>query len=290
MTNFFFSWDRTCILSCHSSCISSKIWMTRIFCEVFKGRELHCYILKFFIPISINYNYCKCKNRKTVFNTLTCLMFSNSIQLLQNCYLWTQYLQRKNCNRYRLMEQMENLHTISKTDRVAMNILTRRFNCGKETPALIYNDFNSSSSNLACYLLDCSKKFLSNAEHDFDSLSECNIMHRLMHWHNLSYFLAKMPHTFSTEQVSNAEILLGSLGCFCCSWVLLTYAAFPDIRKLTFMKLIMYVAVNDFFASLGFAMGSSDNFTFQCIFQAFATDFNYLSSLFWSTVISHQVF
>lgn len=91
------------------------------------------------------------------------------------------------------------------------------------------------------------------------------------------------------EQFSNAEILFGSVSCFCCSWVLLTYFIFNDIRKLTFMKLIMYVTVNDFIASLGFAMGSNSTYTFQCTFQAFVTNFNYLSSLFWATVISYQV-
>jgi len=91
------------------------------------------------------------------------------------------------------------------------------------------------------------------------------------------------------SRVSNAEVVIGSLSMVSCTLVLTTYVVFKDIRKLTYMELIMYVTLNDLIASAGFAVGSNDNFTFQCIFQAFVTNFNYLSSLFWSTAIAYKV-
>jgi hypothetical protein len=58
----------------------------------------------------------------------------------------------------------------------------------------------------------------------------------------------------SSNSISIAEIALGSLSCVACFCILLTFFVFKDIRNLVFMKLILYVTINDFIASLGFAM------------------------------------
>ena len=94
---------------------------------------------------------------------------------------------------------------------------------------------------------------------------------------------------YTTDQFSNLMILMGTASCFACSIVLLTAVIFRDLRRLTFVRLIMLVTINDFIASLGFSMGKSPNGSFQCTFQAFVTNFNYLSALFWVTVIALEV-
>ena len=94
----------------------------------------------------------------------------------------------------------------------------------------------------------------------------------------------------ASSQFSNLMILFGTVSCFACSLVLLTVIIFKDLRRLTFVRIITLVTVNDLIASLGFSMGKSPNGSFQCSFQAFVTNFNYLSALFWCTVISLEVF
>ena len=94
---------------------------------------------------------------------------------------------------------------------------------------------------------------------------------------------------YTTRQFSNLMILFGTVSCFACSLVLLTIFIFQDLRRLTFVRIITLVTINDLIASLGFSMGKSPNGSFQCTFQAFTSCFNYLSSLFWCTVISLEV-
>jgi hypothetical protein len=91
------------------------------------------------------------------------------------------------------------------------------------------------------------------------------------------------------KTVSITETLTGSISALACLCVILTYIFFSEIRKLRYVELVFYIALNDFVASIGISLGSQNNNSFACYFQAIATNLCYLSSCFWTTVITFQV-
>lgn len=83
--------------------------------------------------------------------------------------------------------------------------------------------------------------------------------------------------------------VVGSLAAAGCFAVILTYLIFKDLRSLRYVELVFYVSLNDMIASVGLALGGSKNGSFVCTFQAFVTTMNYLSAIFWTTIISYQL-
>lgn len=118
--------------------------------------------------------------------------------------------------------------------------------------------------------------------------------------------------------LSDCEILFGSVSSVASFLVVLTYFVFPDLRKLRYVELCTYgefwqmfcircclldsyaifisliccivVAFNNMVGSLGMSLGQQDNGSLGCGFQAFASNANYLSAILWTTVIAYQVY
>lgn len=86
-----------------------------------------------------------------------------------------------------------------------------------------------------------------------------------------------------------AMITSGALSSLGSAIVVITYATFADLRRLRYVELVFYVSLNDFIASVGIALGPSPNYSTECYYQGFTSNFNYLCSIFWSSVISYQV-
>lgn len=83
--------------------------------------------------------------------------------------------------------------------------------------------------------------------------------------------------------------IVGSLAAAGCFTVILTYLTFRDLRSLRYIELVFYVSLNDMIASIGLALGGSRSGSFVCTFQAIVTNMNYLSAIFWTTVIAYQL-
>jgi len=90
--------------------------------------------------------------------------------------------------------------------------------------------------------------------------------------------------------LGNAEIAMGSFAIAGSLVIILTYFLFPNLRKLRYVELVLYIAINDLIASIGLAMGPVPNDSFACWFQALSTDICYVSSAFWTVVILYQVY
>lgn len=85
------------------------------------------------------------------------------------------------------------------------------------------------------------------------------------------------------------EQVPGIISCISCFFVIITYLLFRDLRDLRYVELVFYVTINDLLASIGISLGKTPNGSFECWFQGITTNFNYLSSIFWTTIITYQV-
>ena len=85
------------------------------------------------------------------------------------------------------------------------------------------------------------------------------------------------------------QYFVGSLAAAGCFLVILTYITFKDLRSLRYVELVTYVSLNDMIASIGLALGGSKTGSFVCTFQAIVTNLNYLSAIFWTTIIAYQL-
>lgn len=96
-----------------------------------------------------------------------------------------------------------------------------------------------------------------------------------------------MPHGY--VHLSLLETVVGSISAGACLAVILTYFTFADIRTLRYVELVFYVSVSDLFGSIGVALGSNPDGSFACWFQGLTSNINYMSSVFWTTVITYQL-
>lgn len=85
------------------------------------------------------------------------------------------------------------------------------------------------------------------------------------------------------------EILIGSIAAAGAASVIITYFLFRDLWSLRYMELVFYVSLNDMLGSIGIALGPAPSGSAACWFQGIFTNFNYLASVFWTTVITYQV-
>ena len=99
-----------------------------------------------------------------------------------------------------------------------------------------------------------------------------------------------MPGAISTAELSLTEIILGSISAFSCFLVVIVYIMLRDLRKLRYVELAFYVALSDMMGSIGLSLGSQNDYTFACTFQSIITSWFYLSSAYWNTVITYQVY
>ncbi len=100
------------------------------------------------------------------------------------------------------------------------------------------------------------------------------------------------------------------LSCVGCSLIILTFIMFPDLRRLRYIELVFFVAVNVLIASIGAisdfwyfyfhllifltltaggALGNVPNGSFACYFQGFTMTANVVSATFWTVVIAFQL-
>lgn len=90
-------------------------------------------------------------------------------------------------------------------------------------------------------------------------------------------------HNFDEMFPSSLASLLGSI------FVMISFFKFERIRRLSHIKLVFIVSCNYFVASLGGLLGPTTNNTPACYFQTFATSYNFLSAVFWTTAICYQL-
>mmetsp|Transcript_6189 Transcript_6189/g.10345 ORF Transcript_6189/g.10345 Transcript_6189/m.10345 type:complete len:411 (-) Transcript_6189:147-1379(-) len=92
------------------------------------------------------------------------------------------------------------------------------------------------------------------------------------------------------EKLATGQLCIGIMSALGCSSIMLTYFLFPQLRQQRYTELVFYVAVNDLVASVGMALGPSKDSSAACWFQGLTTTYNYLSSIFWTTLIVYQVY
>jgi hypothetical protein len=94
----------------------------------------------------------------------------------------------------------------------------------------------------------------------------------------------------ASHSLAGEELTVGIASAIGCTVIVLTYVLFPKLRKLRYVELIFYVALNDLMASIGMALGPSENGTAACWYQGLSSTGSYLSSVFWTSVITYQVY
>ena len=93
-----------------------------------------------------------------------------------------------------------------------------------------------------------------------------------------------------SDSLATDQIIVGVVSIAGSLVIILTYILFPNLRKLRYVELVFYVAINDLVASIGLALGPVPNDSFACWFQALSSDINYVSAAFWTTVILYQIY
>ena len=73
-------------------------------------------------------------------------------------------------------------------------------------------------------------------------------------------------------------------------FMVVTYTIFPRLQAYRYMEIIFYVSLNDIVASVGVALGDTTSGSVACWIQGLTTNYNYLSSIFWTVVLSYDLF
>lgn len=94
----------------------------------------------------------------------------------------------------------------------------------------------------------------------------------------------------SARVLQYEELVLGIASAVGCGLIVLTYLFFPNLRKLRYVELVFYVAINDLMASIGMTFGPSENGSAECWYQGLSSTGNYLSSVFWTSLITYQMY
>ena len=105
----------------------------------------------------------------------------------------------------------------------------------------------------------------------------------------MTYSLDDDGNVGYNKHYSLVLLIPGVVAAISSSSILLTYALFRDLRKLKFVEIVFYIALNDFIASVSLAQGVVKNGSAACYFQGLATNINYLSSVLWACVITLQL-
>jgi len=94
----------------------------------------------------------------------------------------------------------------------------------------------------------------------------------------------------SSSDLEYEELGTGIASAVGCGLIILTYLFFPNLRELRYIELVFYVAINDLMASIGMALGPSENGSAECWYQGLSSTGSYLSSVFWTSFITYQVY
>ena len=74
------------------------------------------------------------------------------------------------------------------------------------------------------------------------------------------------------------------------TFMIATFLLFPNVRKLKHLQIVFYIGINDFFAATGVIIGEIKSNTPGCWYQGIATNFNILSSILWTTVLTYDLY
>lgn len=85
-------------------------------------------------------------------------------------------------------------------------------------------------------------------------------------------------------------IVLSVVSCMFSLTIMMTYFAFKDMRKKSFMKFIFYISLSDFFMNVTSAFGFPNTGTALCWIQAIGENYFALASWFWTTALSYSIF
>ena len=85
-------------------------------------------------------------------------------------------------------------------------------------------------------------------------------------------------------------ISAASLSLCCSTMVVTTYLIFSDLQKLRYVELLCYIAMNDIFFSIGTLLGKVEEGSIACFFQGIVGSASCVSSAFWTTVITYQLY
>jgi hypothetical protein len=97
---------------------------------------------------------------------------------------------------------------------------------------------------------------------------------------------SSQSHTSNSAEmiVPSVFSIIGTLS------VVITYLIFKRLRDLRYVEIVFYVALSDLCASTGVVLGSTANSTTACNYQAFTSNYFFLTSVMWSTVIAYQLY
>lgn len=90
-----------------------------------------------------------------------------------------------------------------------------------------------------------------------------------------------------TSRLMQLFSMLSMIGCFA---IVMMYSCYPKIRLFRHLELVFYVALVDFFSSSGTVLGYLENGTVGCWYQGIASNYGFVSSSMWTTVISYQLY
>lgn len=79
------------------------------------------------------------------------------------------------------------------------------------------------------------------------------------------------------------------LSCIGSGMVIISYLTFKELKCLRYVQFVFYTALNDFIVALLIVMGRPNDKTFFCFAQGISQVANSLSSIFWTVVITYQV-
>lgn len=96
--------------------------------------------------------------------------------------------------------------------------------------------------------------------------------------------------TLSSDALEYEEFYIGIISSVGCGLIVLTYLLFPNLRKLRYVELVFYVGINDLMSSIGLALGPSPDGSAACWYQGLSSTGNYLSAIFWTNIITYQVY
>jgi hypothetical protein len=72
--------------------------------------------------------------------------------------------------------------------------------------------------------------------------------------------------------------------------IILTYLCFSDLRRLRYVEFVFYVSINCLIAAIGACMGNVAHNKSACYFQDVTTSANNVSAVFWTVVITYQLY
>lgn len=73
-------------------------------------------------------------------------------------------------------------------------------------------------------------------------------------------------------------------------FIIISYAVLPNIRKYKYFEIVLYTSVNDLVASIGMAIGDIPSGSIACWIQGITTNYNFLASIAWTTVLSYELY